>query len=106
MAERYENTRSGCDRRHTDDHGDVEYCDAHSGTTTGIKGLYALLVVLIGLIGAQMMVQIPNIKIDILNEVKGITARIVELEKKDIEVNATMRELAARVADLEKKTHN
>ena len=95
----HEHIREGHGRRSTDC-GDT--CGSHSGISTGIKGLYALLTVLIGLIGVQMMFQIPNIKIDILTEVKGITARIVELEKKDIEFKAQLEELRSRIIEIEK----
>ena len=92
--EKFDKERSGHDRRITEGCGEV--CADHSGTVTGIRGLYALLVILISLVGAQMMFQIPAIKIDILTEVKGITARIVELEKRDIE-------FSGRLSDLERQ---
>ena len=95
----HEHVREGNGRRATDC-GDT--CGSHSGITTGIKGLYILLSALISLLGVQMMFQIPAIKIDILNEVKGVTARIVELEKKDIEFKALLDEFRSRLADIEK----
>lgn len=97
--EEFDHLREGHGRRATDC-GDT--CGSHSGITTGIKGLYALLIALISLLGIQMIFQIPAIKIDILNEVKGITARIVELEKKDIEFKAQVDELRSRINELDK----
>lgn len=99
MTERIE--RQGRGRRKEDQQECDGVCNAHSGTVTGIKGLYAMLTVLIGLIGTQMMFQIPAIKLDILNEVKGVTARIVELEKKDIEFASKLGDLDERLKGLE-----
>lgn len=95
----YNRTREGSGRRESDC---ADTCTAHSGTVTGIKGLYALLVLLISLLGSQMMFQIPAIKLDILAEVKGITARIVELEKKDIEIKAQMDDFRSRLGTVER----
>lgn len=97
--EEYDHPREGHGRR-ASDCGDT--CGSHSGITAGIKGLYALLITLISLFGIQMIFQIPTIKIDILNGVTGITARIVELEKKDIEFKAGLDALQSRISTVEK----
>lgn len=95
----YEPERSGIDRRKCNE----DVCTAHSGTVTGIKGLYALLTILIGLVGGQMMFQIPAIRMDILGEVNKITARIVELEKKDIDFAGRLKACEDVLNNLEKK---
>lgn len=101
MTDHYQPERQGNGRR-AEDCGDGT-CGAHSGMTTGIKGLYAMLTVLIGLIGAQMMFQIPTIKIDILTEFKGITAKITELEKTDIQFRSDITEIKNKINTLEER---
>ena len=99
QEEEFEPIRQGKGRRE----GDCgEVCSAHSGTVIGIRGLYALLIIQISLIGCQMLFQIPAIRIDILTEVKGLTARIVDLEKKDIEFKSQVDDLRGRVINIEK----
>ena len=70
-----------------------DFCQAHSGTVYRTNLIIWLLGILL-LSGAyEMLVQIPSVRADVVSEVKGITARIVELEKADIMLKEQLREL-------------
>jgi len=63
---------------------DMPHCQDHSGMTSKVDLIIWLLGLLL-LSGAyQILFQFPSVKQEVVMEVKSLTARIVEVEKKNI----------------------
>lgn len=72
-------------------------CKSHSGLIARINGLYAIITILIALVGAQMMFQVPAMKYDILKEMTKVTDTIAEGQKTDIKLDGEIRLLAQQL---------
>lgn len=70
----------------------MEECKAHSGLITRINGLYAVLAILISLVGAQLIFQIPSME-------QRILAKITETEKQDVGVLKDIAYLKKEIED-------
>ena len=80
-------------RKYDSPGGAPGFCQSHSGTVAKTNLILWLLGIILASGAYQIAFQFPAIKSEVVTEVKGLTARIVELEKKDIEFTGQLREM-------------
>lgn len=76
-------------------------CLEHSGMASKLNGGLALLTTILVLLGYQVFIQVPNLRLEMAEKIGRLDARTTALEKKDEDIERGLTDLKSRLFTIE-----
>lgn len=77
-------------------------CLEHSGMASKLNGGLALLTTILVLLGYQVFIQVPNLRLEMAEKIGRLDARATALERKDGEFEKDLTDVKTRLFSIEK----